>query len=180
MDIKVLAFDMDGTLLNDKEFISNESISALNEAQKRGIRLVLASGTHTNVLAKFAKQLNMDFYGGYLIGANGALLMEYPSLKLIHHHNIEVKEVQRLFDFGLSNNVEVLAFKDDTIIDAIPEVLLPLKEEYRKLNHLCKEYPNTAGLKSLVHDQSIRYPNIIYTQDYLESYGQVNTVCFAN
>ena len=43
MDCKLIAMDLDGTLNNDEKRITEKTLDALMEAQKRGIRLALAS-----------------------------------------------------------------------------------------------------------------------------------------
>ena len=44
MNYKLIATDMDGTLLNDEHSISKGNIEAIKEVQKKGIKFVLASG----------------------------------------------------------------------------------------------------------------------------------------
>ena len=46
--IRVIAMDMDGTLLNSEKRISPRTREALLRAQKEGIVLILASGTASN------------------------------------------------------------------------------------------------------------------------------------
>lgn len=42
--IKVIASDMDGTLLGDDHRIAPETLEAIKEAQKAGIRFMIATG----------------------------------------------------------------------------------------------------------------------------------------
>lgn len=44
--IKLIASDMDGTLLNKQMQISSENISAIKEAQAKGIEFLVATGGH--------------------------------------------------------------------------------------------------------------------------------------
>ena len=44
MGIKLIAFDLDGTLLDDRKDIPAENISTLNAAAEKNIRIVPASG----------------------------------------------------------------------------------------------------------------------------------------
>ena len=74
MDIRLIVMDMDGTLLNSDQCIPEENLNALMEAQKRGIRLVLASGRSYKTLTEYGLQLKMPEYDGYFIGVNGEIL----------------------------------------------------------------------------------------------------------
>ncbi|WP_141650743.1 HAD family hydrolase, partial [Clostridium botulinum] len=41
---KLVAIDMDGTLLNSKKQVSRENITTINEAIKKGIKIVICTG----------------------------------------------------------------------------------------------------------------------------------------
>ena len=71
MTIKLIAMDMDGTLLRSDNTISQNTKNILLEAQKKGIILALASGRSYAKLLPYAQQLQMQKYGGYLIEVNG-------------------------------------------------------------------------------------------------------------
>ena len=43
MDFQIIALDIDGTLTDDRKKISSLTLETLIEAEKKGIRLVLAS-----------------------------------------------------------------------------------------------------------------------------------------
>ena len=51
MDVQIIALDIDGTLTDDQKNISNLTLEALIEAEKKGIRLVLASDRSAGVWA---------------------------------------------------------------------------------------------------------------------------------
>ncbi|STP23071.1 phosphatase [Escherichia coli] len=45
MICRLIALDLDGTLLNSKKMISPASVSALQSAQQVGVKIILATGT---------------------------------------------------------------------------------------------------------------------------------------
>ena len=47
--IKVIASDMDGTLLGDNHKVAPETVEAIREAQAAGIRFMIATGRSYNV-----------------------------------------------------------------------------------------------------------------------------------
>jgi Cof subfamily protein (haloacid dehalogenase superfamily) len=180
MNIKLIVMDMDGTLLNAQGVISQANRKALIAAQDKGIHLGIASGRHPDGLAHFAKELQMERHGGYLIGANGALLVHYPDMTKLFHHTIDPSAINELFSFGLAHHVEVMAVHDHTIIDAIPESLMPLKQAYLTAHHLDPSTPPAAGLYGFVQDHRKNYPDIHFTHVYDEAFGAANKVCFAH
>lgn len=44
VDIKLIAIDMDGTLLNDEQLISDENRKAIREAEDKGVYVVISTG----------------------------------------------------------------------------------------------------------------------------------------
>lgn len=75
MSIKWIVTDMDGTLLNSSERITDRTREALIACQKKGIRLILASGRSYVRLLPYAEQLEMKNYEGCFIEINGLALI---------------------------------------------------------------------------------------------------------
>ena len=76
MDYKIIALDIDGTLTNSKKEILPHTRYALIEAQKRGKKIILASGRHPVGIKHIAKDLMLDRYGGYIMAFNGGKIID--------------------------------------------------------------------------------------------------------
>ena len=57
--IRLIVSDMDGTLLNEKQELSSDTIKILIQAQQQGIGVVLASGRGLKDLIGYGKQLGI-------------------------------------------------------------------------------------------------------------------------
>jgi len=68
--IRLLATDIDGTLLNPQFQISEGDLSALRRAHAAGIEIVLVTGRRHSFALPIAKQLGFDLW---LISSNGAV-----------------------------------------------------------------------------------------------------------
>ena len=68
--IRLIASDIDGTLLNPQFQISKEDLTALERAHAAGIEIVLVTGRRHNFALPIAKQLGFDLW---LISSNGAI-----------------------------------------------------------------------------------------------------------
>lgn len=75
MDIKLIAMDMDGTLLSGEKLVPDENIRALRECEARGIMTVLASGRAFESIRQLAKAMGIN---SPIISANGARVDESP------------------------------------------------------------------------------------------------------
>lgn len=180
MDIKLIVMDMDGTLLNSEQCIPEDNLNALIEAEKKGIRLVLASGRSYKTLTDYGIQLKMPEYDGYFIGVNGAALtktatMEHEIIRQLNH-----EEIAEIYAAAMPYEIEVMGVMDATIYDYIPESLMELKAQYRKENNIAEDVPWTAGTFKMIVDQRRGYSSINYIQSPDEIPNPVNKICLAH
>jgi Cof subfamily protein (haloacid dehalogenase superfamily) len=68
--IRLLAIDIDGTLLNSQFRISERDLEALRHTHSRGIEVILVTGRRHTFALPMAKQLGFDLW---LISSNGAV-----------------------------------------------------------------------------------------------------------
>ena len=68
--IRLLATDIDGTLLNPQFQISERDMASLRRAQERGVEIVLVTGRRHRFALPIAEQLGFDHW---LISSNGAI-----------------------------------------------------------------------------------------------------------
>ena len=68
--IRLIASDIDGTLLNPQFQISKDDLTALQRAHAAGIEIVLVTGRRHTFALPVAKQLGFDLW---LISSNGAI-----------------------------------------------------------------------------------------------------------
>ncbi|SCC14694.1 sugar-phosphatase [Kosakonia oryziphila] len=74
MAIKLIAIDMDGTLLLPNHTISPAVKNAIAAARQRGIHVVLTTGRPYAGVHSYMKELHMEREGDYCITYNGALV----------------------------------------------------------------------------------------------------------
>lgn len=68
-NIKLIALDMDGTLLDNNHRISEENQEAIRMAQEKGIHVVLSTGRSFRTSRDYAKELKLS---SYLVTVNGS------------------------------------------------------------------------------------------------------------
>lgn len=69
--IKLLGIDLDGTLLDPTEHIPEKTKTFLIQLQKQGIRIVLCSGRSLFEMHRYAKDIELHKYHGFMIYTNG-------------------------------------------------------------------------------------------------------------
>lgn len=74
MDYKLIALDMDGTLLNDKKEITDKNKEAISKATAQGVKIVLSSGRSYDGIAYAYKELGISGSDEYMINCGGNLI----------------------------------------------------------------------------------------------------------
>ncbi|MBV8208308.1 MAG: HAD family phosphatase [Acidobacteria bacterium] len=88
--IRLLAIDIDGTLLNAKFQVSDENLAALRRAHARGVEIALVTGRRHKFALPIAEQLGVPLT---LISSNGALTRSLTGET--HHRDLLPMEVAR-------------------------------------------------------------------------------------
>ena len=85
---KLIALDIDGTLLNSEKKITSEVFNSIQEAKKAGAKVVLSTGRPLPGVTPLLDELNLNDDGDYVICFNGAVVQEVKSKKILS--NIEM------------------------------------------------------------------------------------------
>ena len=73
MSIKLIALDIDGTLINDEGIVPEANCLAIHQARERGIKAVLVTGRSFHSAVLLAQEIDVDMP---IICANGALIKD--------------------------------------------------------------------------------------------------------
>lgn len=76
MTIKLIALDLDGTLLTSDKRISAENKKALQVARDKGVHVVLTTGRPLKAIEPFLEELDLLGEGNYSVTFNGGLVQE--------------------------------------------------------------------------------------------------------
>lgn len=96
-EIKLIAFDLDGTLLRDNKEVSGRTIEALLKAAERGIWMVPTTGRLYDGIPEKIRTLP---FIRYVIAANGAEVYDAVKKKALHREELAVAEAERIFDYA--------------------------------------------------------------------------------
>ncbi|MBE6050401.1 MAG: sugar-phosphatase [Clostridium sp.] len=107
---KIIALDMDGTLLNDEKIITEKTKNALMKAREKGVKVVLASGRPVDGLKKYLKELNLIDNDEYVLSFNGGLVQRTGNEDVIFEVGLTGKDLHYLNDISSELNVNIHAF----------------------------------------------------------------------
>lgn len=117
LDVKLVAFDLDDTLLNDDRKITDLNVQMLRECVERGIYVVLCSGRAEDAILPFVRRLQIagKEAGRFLIAINGCSVFDLHKRQNIFCKKVEpevlIKTNQIAESYGLRSEV----YTPDTI-----------------------------------------------------------------
>lgn len=95
MKIKLIALDLDGTLLDSNEEISDKTCDTIKEAIKRGIEIVPATGRNIGLICEKIKTIDGIRYA---ITSNGAAVVDLREERVIFSNFINLDILKRIID----------------------------------------------------------------------------------
>ncbi|MCW6701158.1 Cof-type HAD-IIB family hydrolase [Anaerococcus sp. NML200537] len=113
---KLIALDVDGTLLNSDNKITDRTREVLEKAQDAGHTLVIASGRDPIGVAMYADMLNFDKHNGLICTFNGAKVIDYETKEVLIDHSIDLDTAKEILAFAEENSMTYLLYTDTCIV----------------------------------------------------------------
>ena len=151
---KLLALDLDDTLLNDKGEISEVNRKAILKAQKKGIKIVLASGRPTGAMTRFIEELELDKNGGYIVSFNGGEIINCETRESVFKKALTIEAIHRVYDASKKHNCSIITYRGDNIVSETMDEYIGVEVELTKMpliqENSFKEAVDFEGVKCIV------------------------------
>ncbi|MBK5239596.1 sugar-phosphatase [Clostridium sp.] len=113
---KLIALDMDGTLLNDKKQISLANYNAIQQARDNGVKVVLASGRPLVGFEKYLEELDLISKDDYAVAFNGALVQSSEGGEIVSKTTLTIDDYKYLYELSKELKVNIHALTETTVI----------------------------------------------------------------
>ena len=110
---KLIAIDLDGTLLNSYGQISQKNKEVIKKAQNEGKKIVLSSGRSTNSVKTFAEDLGEN---EYIICGNGSLIYDLKKEEIIYDKFINKDKALQIINICEQNSIYYNIYTEDMVI----------------------------------------------------------------
>lgn len=126
---KLLVLDLDGTLTNSKKEITPHTLEVLLEAQRHGLRIVLASGRPVFGIAPLADQLHLAENDGYVLAYNGGQIVRWSDHQVIDQKMLDPEVLPYVYECskrqftdkdGKLTNFQILSYRGDVVFTENP------------------------------------------------------------
>lgn len=118
MKYKIIALDVDGTLVNSQLQITEEVRKALLKAQAEyGMRVIIASGRPTAGLRHIAEELELARYSGYILPYNGGQMYNARAMGApIRRYSLPDEIIPELYALAQEYGLNILTYSDTEIL----------------------------------------------------------------
>lgn len=143
---KLIAIDLDGTLLNSYGEITSKNKEAIKYAIDKGVEIVLASGRDPQTMKKISFELGIN---NFLIAGNGACVYDVKQEKNIYENFIEKEKVLKIIKICKENSIFFNVYTSKGVIT-------------ESLNYNVKVFNNENNYKPNSKRTNIEIVNDIY------------------
>lgn len=116
MKYKLVAVDMDGTLLNSERRISAKNVRTIREATEKGIIVAICTGRPIKGIEPYIEVLGLDIP---LMAYNGALIVMGKSGEIIFDQRLSPDDARVIFSWGKRFDTTIVAWTTNGLEDAL-------------------------------------------------------------
>ncbi|MCF8009541.1 MAG: Cof-type HAD-IIB family hydrolase [Halanaerobiales bacterium] len=131
---KLVVIDLDDTLLNNNQKISENNKKAISMVQKKGIEIMIATGRMYSSTKPYLKELSLD---NEVIVYNGSLVKDIKSDKTIYHKPVSINLARKIIMDAKMMNVHINLYMDD-------KLYVDQDNEYKR------RYEKISGIKAIL------------------------------
>ncbi|KAA2291749.1 HAD-IIB family hydrolase, partial [Clostridioides difficile] len=112
MTYKLIAIDIDDTLINDNKEVTPATQTALEQAVAHGVTVTLATGRAYASAQALARQTGLNVP---IITYQGALVKNLLDEKVLYERYVPQEASRKLYDYCLENNLHLQTYIDDKL-----------------------------------------------------------------
>lgn len=110
---KIIALDMDGTLLNGEKKITDRTKAALNAAREKGVKVVLSSGRPVEGIERYLEELELIDDNEFVLSYNGCLVQKIKSKDIICERGLKGSDLHYAYAISKELGVNIHAFSPE-------------------------------------------------------------------
>ena len=110
---KLVAIDLDGTMLNQYGIITEKTKKAISKAQEKGVEVMIASGRAITSVKRFSKEINSN---KYFISVNGAITYDIKNNKILYENILSKTKALKIIKICEENSIYYNVYTENGII----------------------------------------------------------------
>ena len=110
---KLVAIDLDGTMLNQYGIITEKTKKAIKKVQDKGVEVMIASGRTITSVKRFSKEINSK---KYFISGNGAITYDIENNKILYENILKKQKALQIIKICEENSIYYNIYTETGII----------------------------------------------------------------
>lgn len=110
---KLVAIDLDGTLLNSYGEVTQKTKESIKKAVENGVEVVLASGRPISSVEDLANDLNANHY---LISGNGAIVYDMRKKEIVYDNFLKKSQVLEIIKICEENSIYYNIYTENEVL----------------------------------------------------------------
>lgn len=144
MNYKLVAVDMDGTLLNSDGNISEQTVEAIRKCVEKGIIVTISTGRPIQGINRYNEILKLDVP---FITYNGAMIVKSMSKEILYEQGLSAQDARQILKLGQAIDTTVIVWSNNKLY-------------VNKLNDQANDYKKLSALEPiLITDQEALIKN---------------------
>ena len=132
---KLVAIDLDGTLVTDEKELTKKTVEVIKEASKKGVKIMISSGRSFYRLERFIDALDLRKENQCTICFNGGMIVENKTKEMLYSKNLNAEEVEELIQLGKALRLPIMIYtKDSHCVEKVPDVVQKNAKNLKGMN----------------------------------------------
>ncbi len=115
MAYKLIAVDVDGTLLDSNSSLSDETREAVKKAVEKGVIFTISTGRPIQGVRPLMKQMDLEEYDFPVITYNGAMALTYKTGEIIYSQNLSKEDARQIIELGRKLKTDVMVWANNNL-----------------------------------------------------------------
>lgn len=112
MSYRLIAMDLDDTLLTDDLTVSEPTRQAMADAISRGVRITIATGRMFDSAQKIARQVGLNVP---IITYQGSLIKNLMDEEVLYERSVPISVATRIYEYCIANGLHLQTYIDDKL-----------------------------------------------------------------
>lgn len=162
---KLIALDIDGTVLREDKSLSNGVKEAIAKAAAKGVKVVITTGRPIKGISKILNELNLRSEGDYAIGYNGGVIQKTHNEEVTSQILMPENSFDPLYRLSVDLNVHIHLLTSKEVITPNKDIsdFTVLEAFMNGIQLLYKTPEEIQAIKNINKVMLIDHPEILET-----------------
>lgn len=119
--IKLVAIDIDGTLVNEEKVVTKNVHEAIQRAIDQGVKIVLCTGRPIEGIRPYLEELGLQNEEDYVISHNGACITRTDTNEVVVDVPMKLEDIKELYEFGKNYPPDICVLNEEHFYMIFPK-----------------------------------------------------------